>query len=95
MFGTVLISVCTMMHIYVFWRAATVPVVYRCVSGKHLILAGVILWGIFFLGRVFGHGGTGTLAGVLEFLGMHWMAVLFLTWAGAGMESPGESTLTV
>ena len=79
MFGTVLISVCTLMHIYVFWRAATVPMVHQCVSGKHLILAGVILWGIFFLGRVVGHDGTGTLSGILEFLGMNWMAVLFLT----------------
>ena len=79
MFGTVLISACTLMHIYVFWRAATVPMVQRCVSMKLLILVGVILWGIFYFGRVFGHGGTGTIAGGLEFLGMNWMAVLFLT----------------
>ena len=79
MFGTVLLSACTLMHIYVFWRAASVPMVHRCVSGKLLIFAGVILWGIFFFGRVVGHGGTGTLAGILEFLGMNWMAVLFLT----------------
>ena len=79
MFGTVLISACTLMHIYVFWRVTTVPMVQRCVSGKLLILAGVVLWGIFYFGRVFGHGGTGTIAGVLEFLGMNWMAALFLT----------------
>ncbi|MDO9567698.1 MAG: metallophosphoesterase [Candidatus Desulfaltia sp.] len=68
------------MHIYVFWRAASVPFINRHVSRKTLIGAGVILWAIFFFGRVIGHGGTGVLAGMLEFLGMTWLAVLFLTF---------------
>ena len=80
MFGTILISACTFMHIYVFWRAASVPFVNRHVPRKIFIGAGVILWAIFFFGRVIGHGGTGVLAGTLEFLGMTWMAVLFLTF---------------
>ena len=80
MFGTILISACTLMHLYVFWRAASVPFVVRLVPRWALIGAAVILWAIFFLGRVVGHGGTGFLAGTLEFLGMTWMAVLFLTF---------------
>jgi predicted MPP superfamily phosphohydrolase len=68
------------MHIYVFWRAASVPFVDRHVPRKILIGAGVILWAIFFFGRIIGHGGTGVLAGTLEFLGMNWMAFLFLTF---------------
>ena len=68
------------MHIYVFWRAASVPFVNRQVPLKILIGAGVILWAIFFFGRVIGRGGTGVLAVTLEFLGMNWMAVLFLTF---------------
>ena len=40
--------------------------------------AGLILWIIFFLGRVYGHHGVGTPAKVLEFLGMNWMGGLFL-----------------
>jgi predicted MPP superfamily phosphohydrolase len=79
-FGTILISACTFMHIYVFWRAASVPFVNRHVPRKIFIGAGVILWAIFFFGRVIGHGGTGVLTGTLEFLGMSWMAVLFLTF---------------
>jgi predicted MPP superfamily phosphohydrolase len=79
-FGTILISACTVMHLYVFSRAASVPFVKRHVPRKILIGTGVILWTIFFLGRVVGHGGTGLLAGILEFLGMNWMAVLFLTF---------------
>jgi len=80
MFGTILISACTLMHIYVFWRAASLPFVDRHISRKILIRAGVIMWAIFLFGRVIGHGGTGVLAGTLEFLGMNWMAVLFLTF---------------
>jgi predicted MPP superfamily phosphohydrolase len=66
------------MHIYVFWRASTVPFVKRHVSGKLLIGTGMVLWAVFFLGRFIGHGSTGTFAGTLEFLGMNWMAVVFL-----------------
>ena len=80
MFGTILISVCSLMHIYVFWRAASVPFVGRHVSRKALIGLGLVLWAIFFLGRIIGHGGTGVVAGTLEFVGMNWMAILFLTF---------------
>jgi len=66
------------MQIYVFFRAASVPFVDRHVPRKILIGIGVTLWAIFFFGLVLGHGGKGVLAGTLEFLGMNWMAVLFL-----------------
>ena len=80
MFGTILISICTIMHLYVFWRLSTVPLVERHVPGKILFMAGIVLWTIFFLGRVIGHHGTTAPAAVLEFAGMTWMAVLFLTF---------------
>jgi uncharacterized protein len=79
-FGTVLILVTTFMHIYVFWRAASVPIVGRYLPKKVLIGSGVILWTIFYLGRVVGRGETGQLAAILEFIGMTWMASLFLTF---------------
>ncbi len=66
------------MHIYVFWRAASVPVLKRYIPRKLLIGAGLVLWATFFLGRVYGHQGTSPLANTLELLGMNWMAVLFL-----------------
>ncbi len=66
------------MHIYVFWRAASVPFVVRHVPRKVLIGAGVVLWASFFFARVLGHGGTGALAATLELFGMNWMAMLFL-----------------
>jgi hypothetical protein len=80
MFGTILISVCTFMHVYVFWRTSSVPFIKRYMPKKIFIGTGVILWALFFFGRVIGHSRTGILASVLEFLGMNWMAVLFLTF---------------
>lgn len=80
MFGIILVSACTVMHVYVFWRAASVPLVHRHVPRKLLIGLGGVLWAIFFFGRLFGHGGTGSLAVTLEILGMNWMAMLFLAF---------------
>jgi hypothetical protein len=77
-FGVVLVLVVTLMHVYVFWRAHSVPLLQRHVPRKLLIGAGMCLWAVFNLGRFFGHGGTGTLASVLELFGMNWMAMLFL-----------------
>ena len=79
MFGTILISACTLMHIYVFWRAASVPLVDRHVARGLLIALCVALWATFYLGRALGHRSTGVLAARVELLGMNWMAVLFLT----------------
>jgi predicted MPP superfamily phosphohydrolase len=79
-FGTILISVCTFMHVYVFWRAASIPFIDQHISRKAFFGAAVVLWILFYLGRVIGHDGTGTMAQILEFVGMTWMAVLFLTF---------------
>jgi predicted MPP superfamily phosphohydrolase len=78
MFGTILISICTLMHIYVFWRTAAVPLVNRHVPLNLLVGIGVLLWAFFFIGRAFGHNHTGAVAAVIEFIGMLWLGVLFL-----------------
>jgi predicted MPP superfamily phosphohydrolase len=78
MFGTVLISVITLVHVYVFWRAASVPFLNRFFRRKYIVGAGILLWALFIAGRVFGHGGNGELARILEFAGMNWMGTLFL-----------------
>jgi len=78
MFGIILLSVGTLMHIYVIWRASSVPFVNHLVPRKLLIGIGIVLWGGFLSARVFGHGGTGGLAAAVELFGMTWMAALFL-----------------
>jgi predicted MPP superfamily phosphohydrolase len=77
-FGTILLSIVTLMHVYVFWRAYSVPFIKRRISPKILFGTGIVLWTVFFLGRFYGHGGTGTLAIAFELIGMNWMGVMFL-----------------
>lgn len=78
MFGSMLLVVATLLHVYVFWRAASVSLVRRCMSRRTLFLLGGILWLGSVLGRVVGHDGTGALAVATELAGMTWMATLFL-----------------
>lgn len=78
MFGIILLSVVTLMHVYVFWRAASVPFLKRRAPRKLFIGAGIVLWAIFALSRFMGHDGTGNFTRTLDFLGMTWMAVVFL-----------------
>jgi len=78
MFGTVLISVITVVHVYVFWRTTSVPFLKSFFQKKYIIGTGILLWALFFVGRVYGHSGTGDLARILELVGMNWMAALFL-----------------
>ena len=78
MFGTVLLSVVTLMHFYVFSRADSVPFLKRHVRRRLLIGTGLVLWAVFALGRLVGHDGTGNIAAAFELLGMNWMAVVFL-----------------
>ena len=78
MFGTVLLVVATLMHLYVFGRAASVPLMKRRVPRWLLFAAGVLLWAGFLIARFPGHAGTGAMAAPLEFFGMNWMGILFL-----------------
>jgi hypothetical protein len=48
------------------------------VSLNLILTAGVLLWTVFFIGRVYGHNGTGALATATEFFGMIWMGMLLL-----------------
>ena len=98
MFGVILISAVTLMHVYVLWRAGSVPFLRQQVTGKMLIISGMVLWALFLAGRVYGHESPGALATVLELAGMTWMAVLFLiavpllavdVITGFGMLMPG------
>jgi uncharacterized protein len=79
MFGSILILLVTVMQIYVFLRAASIPLLKRYIPGKVLLGLCIILWLCFLVGRIFGHGGSGCMARTMELAGMTWMAILFLT----------------
>jgi predicted MPP superfamily phosphohydrolase len=78
MFSLILISAVTIMHAYVLWRAGSVPFLRQRVTRKMLVTAGLALWILFVVGRLYGHDSPGLLALVLEFAGMTWMIVVFL-----------------
>ncbi len=79
MFGSILAIAVTLMHLYVFWRAGSVPFVKRHMSRNGIVLTGVALWTLFLLGRLMGHDGTGAMAAIVEMLGMTWLGVVLLT----------------
>lgn len=78
MFRIMLISIITLMHIYVFRCASSVPFIVKHTPQKILIGTGVFLWVLFLSARLLGHNSKGIWAYLLEFAGMNWMAVLFL-----------------
>ena len=77
-FLIVVLFVWTGMHIYVFWRASSVPVIARYIPRGVLWAVACILWMSYFAARILEHLGTGTLARSLEVVGANWIGVLFL-----------------
>ncbi|MDY6904603.1 MAG: metallophosphoesterase [Thermodesulfobacteriota bacterium] len=71
-------SVVTAMLAYVMWRVGTMPFVVRWVEPRFLLITGVILWGIFVLGMVYGHQGRGMPALITEYAGMTLLGALLL-----------------
>ncbi|MFC1557131.1 metallophosphoesterase [candidate division KSB1 bacterium] len=78
MFGTTLTIAVTIMQVYIFWRACSVPFLVNRISRKAIIGIGVALWILFYVGRTFENDLTGVLAYSLEMFSMTWLASLFL-----------------
>ena len=78
MFGTGLTVAYTALLGYILWRASSVPLLDRHLSRKGFVAIGVVLWVVFFLGRVFGHDGTGIIASTFELVGMSLLGWAFI-----------------
>lgn len=78
MFGSILTASFSFMLAYVFWRAASLPVLTRRVSQKGIFNIGLVLWLLFLLSRLIGHNGAGPLAFFLEIIGMHLMGIMLI-----------------
>lgn len=81
MFGTVLISVCSLLHVYVFWRITSIPLIKKVAPPGVVAAIALVLWALFFTARYFGRGREGWAWTVLKFAGMNWMGTLFLIFA--------------
>ena len=77
-FGIVLLVVFTLMQVYVFGRAASVPFIARRFSRRSVFVIGLTLWVAFFAGRSVEHSYSGPIVSYLELFGMCWLAALFL-----------------
>jgi len=80
MFGTTLILITTILHLYVFWRISTLPFVKRHISPVVFWIITVLLWGGFYFCRIGSRSDSVEAAGIFEFLWMNWMAMLFLVF---------------
>jgi predicted MPP superfamily phosphohydrolase len=78
MFLAVILLVWTGMHIYVFWRASSVPVIARHLPRGVLWATACILWMSYISARFVGSSVPGGIARFLEVLGASWIGVLFL-----------------
>ncbi len=77
-FGLVLTLLVTVMQLYVFSRAASVPLIRRHVPLRHLAWLAVITWAAFVATRLFAFGTAGAIGEAFEAFGMIWLGTLFL-----------------
>ncbi|MDH5711886.1 MAG: metallophosphoesterase, partial [Gammaproteobacteria bacterium] len=78
MFIVVLIFVVMLMHIYLFWRIASLPWFMSPRRRRQLWIAALLVWLLFILGSFLGHGHQGLFASIMERLAMDWLGVLFI-----------------
>lgn len=82
MFEAIFTAVITICHLYVFWRATSIPLCQRAATRTFLTALGIILWLLFVTGLIYGRRHDTTLAYWLEMGGMTWMGSLFLLTSG-------------
>jgi hypothetical protein len=78
MFLTIILTLWTVLHAYVFFRAASVPFVARRVPRRVLLLVAVGCWSSYVLARILEGAGVAAVAWPLELFGVHWLGALFL-----------------
>jgi uncharacterized protein len=78
MFFLVILSVWTVLHAYVFWRAASIPAIQRRVPRKLLIIAGVVAWSSYIAAALIEPVAARWLAWISLALAGNWLGLLFL-----------------
>ncbi len=77
MFVVIFTTIITLCHLYVFWRASSVPFLQRHTSQRGRTTIGLALWLLFVTGFLYGHSHDTTLSYWLELGAMTWMGILF------------------
>ena len=78
MFLVIVLTIWTALHIYVFWRAATVPMIARHIPRKVLAGIALFLWLVFPVSHSVAISGFESVTRIFSFIGATWVGVLFL-----------------
>jgi uncharacterized protein len=78
MFFGVILSIWTLMNVYVGWRASSIPLIARFVPRPAFFLVLLILWASYILSRIAERNGLLGSARFLEFIGSYWVGIGFL-----------------
>lgn len=78
MFGLFFILISTLMLVFVFFRASSLPFIKNHISAKTMHVISIILWVLIYFSRSYAHNNSGLFAEVLEFVGMTLFGTLFL-----------------
>jgi len=78
LFLSIVLTIWSVMHLYVFWRVASVPWVSAHLSRAGLVAIALALWASYPVARILDSSGVEAVARPLEFLGATWIGVLFL-----------------
>jgi uncharacterized protein len=80
-FLSIVLGIWAAMHLYVFWRMASIPWVASHASRKLLLASAIVLWSSYPLSRILDVWRLQFISWPLEYLGAFWIGVLFLLMA--------------
>ncbi|MBI4668598.1 MAG: metallophosphoesterase [Elusimicrobia bacterium] len=77
-FLTIVLTIWTALHFYVFWRLSSLPWIAAHFSRRAIILTAALLWAGYPLARILSSHGMETVVWPLEFVAANWIGVLLL-----------------
>ncbi len=80
-FLSIVLATWTLMHVYVFWRLASVPWLCAHASARTLAWLALALWLCYPISRFLDAWGLQFFAWPLEYIGALWIGILFLLFA--------------
>ncbi len=81
LFFITFLSIWAVMHLYVFWRLASIPWVAAHISYPALVAIAVGLWASYVVARILDARGLQAVAWPLEYLAANWVGLLFLLFS--------------
>jgi predicted MPP superfamily phosphohydrolase len=77
-----ILSIWGALHLYVFWRLASIPWIVQHLSTLALIITGITLWSSYVVARILDARGLQSVSWPIEYLAANWLGLLFLLfWA--------------